>query len=130
VQPFLPPLLVNLRDAVDLIEVGMVFMFVEWAILSPLATMPPTAFTMFSAEAFCSAEPARATLSFVFVLICPLSAAMLVAVALAVAASPSGTTLAAIATVAFVPSVCWTVFIWFTVVPLLEVLARQAAVVI
>jgi hypothetical protein len=40
----------------------MAFMFAEWAILSPLATMPPAEFTMFSALAFCSAEPARATL--------------------------------------------------------------------
>jgi len=36
--------------------------------------------TMFSAEAFCSAEPARQHCRSWFVLICPLSAAMLVAV--------------------------------------------------
>jgi len=43
-------------------KVGIAFMFAEWATLTPFATMPPAAFTMFSAFAFASAEPARVTL--------------------------------------------------------------------
>jgi len=43
-------------------RVGMAFIFDEWATLTPFATMPPAAFTMFSAFAFASAEPASVTL--------------------------------------------------------------------
>ena len=44
------------------VRVGIALRFVEWAMFSPLATMPPAEFTMFSAAAFCSAEPASVTL--------------------------------------------------------------------
>jgi hypothetical protein len=44
------------------VRVGIALRFVEWAMFSPLATMPPAAFTIFSAVAFASAESARVTL--------------------------------------------------------------------
>lgn len=43
-------------------KVGVEFMFVVRAILTPFATMLPAAFTMLIAVAFCSAAPERLTL--------------------------------------------------------------------
>ena len=44
------------------VRTGIVVRFVVWAMFSPLATIPLAELTMFSAVAFCSAEPARITL--------------------------------------------------------------------
>src|ERR1019366_8977391 len=69
-------------------SVGVAFMLVVRAILTPFATMLPAALTRLTAEAFCSAAPARSTLYELVTAIFELSTATFSAAAEAIAVAP------------------------------------------